>query len=80
MKRRRRAERREGINDRIREREAEESIFPMPDMELFGGVDGAVPRGIVSGNGPRDHFGDCAGFGAPQAREMRERSGWRGTG
>jgi hypothetical protein len=78
MKRVRREERRAGINDRIRARAVEsESMFPMPDMELFGGVDGATPRGIVAGNGPRDHLGDCAGFGAPQARAFRERSGWR---
>lgn len=72
MKRERHRDRVEGINERLRgggriERDPTDDFVP---VELRRGE-------IVAGNGPLDHFGDCAGFGAPQARAAREQMGWR---
>lgn len=69
MKRRRREERREGINDRIRARAAESTEVTVHDAEPFD------PDAFRD----RMRYGDCGGFGAPQARAMREQQGWRST-
>jgi hypothetical protein len=69
MKRRRREERREGINERIRARAAER------EAPLSGTVaEVCMPASDLL---DRLRYGDCAGFGAPQARVARERMGWR---
>lgn len=65
MKRVRREERRAGVNDRIRERAAEREA-PLSDTQ----AEVHLPASDVL---DRLRYGDCGGFGAPQARAF-ERS------